>query len=198
MSETKIQNKRFLIIAIIGGIIILSSVLVIRFSDDIFYTSPYPGVGKLGSDHQHARFQVIIDEYRWSSSPVLYDKYKNANEYILIEPDDGNTIHRFATGATLDIFFNSLGMQFTKDCFIVPEKTFSVHKKELGPAEYCNQGEKTLKFYINNELNDEYEQYVIQERDRVLIIYGNQTEAVTNERLQDLFTPRGPGVIFIP
>lgn len=192
------QNKWYLIIAIIGAIIILSSVLVIRFYDDIFYTSPYPGVGKLGSDHQHARFAVIIDEYRISFSPNLYPKYEFANEYILLESYDGNKIHRFATGATLDIFFNSFNMQFTKDCFIVPENTIEIHKKELGPAEFCNSEDTPLKFYVNDELNDEYEQYVIKERDRVLIVYGNQTEERLNERLKDLETPRGPGMIITP
>ena len=113
MTITTIQNKKYVMIVVIGAIIVLSSIFVVRFYDDIFYTSPYTGVGKLGSDHQHARFQLIIDDHRISFSSDSYPKYLDANPYILMEKEDGNTIHRFATGATLDIFFNSFGMKFS-------------------------------------------------------------------------------------
>ena len=76
MDEIKIQNKKYLMIVVIGAIIVLSSIFVVRFYDDIFYTSPYPGVGKLGTDHQHARFQLIIDDNRISFSPIHYPKKK--------------------------------------------------------------------------------------------------------------------------
>ena len=134
-----------------------------------------------------------------SFSPINYPKYENANPYILLEPDDGNTIHRFATGVTLDVFFNSFGMQFTKDCFIIPEETFTVTKKiDKGPAEFCNEGDKTLKFYVNKELNDQHEQYVIVEKDKILIIYGNQTQAVIDEHIKDVKFPSGPPIGIFP
>jgi len=199
-TESKLESKRFITIAIVAAAIILSSILVIRFSDDLFGPpSPYPGVGKIGSDHQHALFQIYLENARVSYSPIQYpDQYLEKNEYMLIELSHGWKIHRFASGATIDIFFDSVGQKLTKDCFIISEGTKDAHKVPFEKFEFCNEGDKTLKFYVNEKLNDDFENYVIWEDDRILITYGNETEKQIDEQLQAVMSGRGPPGIFIP
>lgn len=195
MESSKLENQRYVKIAIIGAIILISAIIVVRFGTDIFEESPYPGVGKLGTDHQHARFAVYLENDRVSFSPVLYKKYRDANAYILLEYGDGNTIHRFADGATLDIFFDSFGMEFSKDCFkLDPDDTVNVHNKQVFRAEYCNDGDKTIRLYVDDELNDEFENYVIWEYDRVLVTYGNETGNKLDKQINMLYRGRGPGL----
>ena len=186
-NKSKLEDKRYLIITIVVAIIILSAVAVIRFGDEVFGPpSPYPGVGKLGSDHQHTRFAVWLDGDRVSFSPNNYPKYANANEYIFIDEFDGNTIHKVASGATLDIFFESFGMEFTNNCFIINDDTYTVSREKFDRTEYCNEGDKTLKLYIKEELNTEFEKHVLFDRDRILITYGNEPDEVIEKRFAPL------------
>ena len=179
--KSKLENRRYLKIAIVSAIVLVSVVIVVRFSDDIFGApSPYPGVGKLGSDHQNARFAVWMEGDRVSFSPRDYPKYALVNDYIFIDDIDGNTIHRFATSVSLEIFFESFGMKFNSNCFIINDDTDDVHNRKFNRIEYCNEGDKTLKFYVNKELNTEFEKYVLEEGDGILITYGNETEEEIN------------------
>lgn len=177
-NKSKNENKRYLII-IVSAIVIVSVVLVVRFSDDIFSApSPYPGVGKLGSEHVHAEFKVYIETHQINFNFDAHPEYKKASEYIFLENND-HIIHRFATGATLGMFFESLGMKFTSSCFILD-------KPLLNNTEYCNNGDHTLKFYVNEEPNYEYGKYVIMEGDRILISYGNQSEKAIKGQLNSV------------
>jgi len=179
--KSKLGDNRYLIITIVVAIVILSAIAVIRF--DVFGPpSPYPGVGKLGSDHQHTRFAVWVDGDRVSFSPKNYPRYAHANEYIFIDEFDGNTIHKVASGATLDIFFESLGMKFTNNCFIIDDDAYTVSREKFDRTEYCNEGDKTLKFYIKEELNTEFEKYVLFDKDQILITYGNESDKVIAKR----------------
>jgi hypothetical protein len=174
-SASKSSSKRNLYIAIIAAVVIVSIVAVIRYSDVFAPPSPYPGVGKPGSEHVHASFMVYIEGGAVDFSPKKSPHYSKANEYIFLE-NDARTIHRFATNATLGMFFESLGMKFNSTCFILPEPL-------NGKTDYCESDDKTMKFYVNNELNVEYEKYVIKERDRILISYGNENERAIDAQL---------------
>lgn len=196
MPSSKLENQStYVKVAIIGAIILLGGILVIRFASDIFETPEFPGVGKPGSDHQHAtRFAVFMEDERISFSPVMYPKYRDASEYILMEIEDGNKIHRFATGATLKMFFDSVGMEFSKECFkLDPEDTFTVANKKEFRAEYCNDGNKTLQFYVNDVPHDDFENYVAIENDRVLITFDPSPEGLVDQ-INMLYQGRGPGL----
>lgn len=174
MAKSRTKERRWLTIIIIFSIVLISVVLLVRFSDDLFGTTPYPGVEKIGSDHQHASFMVYLEGGNLNLSPTKYPHYSKANEYIFLE-NDPKIIHRFATGATLGIFFESLGMKFNSTCFILPEPLD-------GKTDYCESGDKTLKFYVNKQLNFEYEKYVIKQKDKILISYGNETEDIIDRQ----------------
>ena len=196
MSASTLDNQRYMKVAIIGAIIILSSIIAIRFLPDLLEPPEFPGVGKPGTDHQHARFMVWMEGDRISFSPFLYPKYREASEYIMLEIEDGWKMHRFATGATINMFFNSFGMDVSDTCFKIddPDDTQNVHDEFAFRAEYCNDGDKTLTFYLNDKPVDSIENYVLVENDRILIAYGDYTEEELEKLYKKLWGGRGPGL----
>lgn len=178
-SFPKVENKRHIIIVIIAAIIILSSIYVIRFSDYFEESIELPpGVGEIGSEHVHAKFAVLLNNTWVNFNPYSFSEYTNANDFIYMLDDESyNVIHREATGATLGLFFASLGMNYTGNCFILPEDAEGIGTgvRLMPQTEYCDKGEMKLKLYVNQELNEENENYVFQDRENILIIYDKGT-----------------------
>jgi len=122
-----------------------------------------PPIGPLGGIHIHADYEVYID-----GTPVDFAKreYMVKAQYVHIEGMDGDVIHVHATGVTIGEFFRTLGMKLTDECFKMGKK-------------YCTDEQKTLKFYVNGEPNDLYGDYLIGDKDKLLISYGPVDENVS-------------------
>ena len=173
--------NRNLVFVAIGCAVFLAAVGSFKIMSE---QSPYPGVGVPDSEHVHSKFVLQLDGARVIFAPNITG-YADLSEYIFLGGTDGNTIHRFATGATLGMFFDSFGMKFDSDCFTVPQKHNDFIAltpfPKLDRLEYCNNEEETLKMFVNIPLvgdffpNPEFENYVPQSGDRILIIYGTET-----------------------
>lgn len=118
--------------------------------------------------HAHFDLSVVLD-----GTPIDFtqDKYQSSEENELdeaIHMHDGNgkVVHLHKKGATLEQFFNSLKIKFTKECLNL----------DTG-ANYCNGTSKTLKMFVSGQENTDFEKYVPQDLDRILITYGAQTES---------------------
>lgn len=139
-------------------------------------------MGVLGSTHEHADFKVYLNG-NWID--FSQQKYFVRSPYIHVEggPGVGQLIHLHATGVTLETFFKSVGMQFTRNCFV----------DDLGNR-YCNNATHTLKFYVKKpggtwQANDQFEKYQPKELDKILITYGNETPdeiVIQQESVSDL------------
>jgi len=168
-NKSKLENKRNIKIVIVAAIVVLSLVTLVRFYEDIFGPpSPYLGVDESGSAHEHAKFKVYINGRVVDLNPKQNSSYKKGNEYIFLE-DDGNTIHRFAKGAPMGLFFEGLGMKFDRNCIVLDD---TKNNGRFDERSNCVDGDKKILFYVNNEPNDHYDEYVIQDGDRILIAYG--------------------------
>jgi len=123
---------------------------------------PKSTIGVLGSQHIHAIFKVYI-----KGIPIDFNnsKYERKISFIHIHLDNPYKLHMHATGVPLWIFFESIGMKFDKNCFILDNGD-----------RYCNDIKNTLKFYVNEKPNDEFENYVFKDSDRILISYGDETD----------------------
>ncbi len=140
------------------------------------------GAGKLGDEHEHASLLVRIfgDKFDFSTST-----YQIKNSWIHFEESDGSTIHRHSSGVTLEYLFDSLNLSVGKtsingvleDCFAFPESD---------GRKFCTNEDYSLKFYINHQAVDSLSDYVIEDGDRILISYGNETEEQINEQLMEL------------
>ncbi|MBI2128884.1 hypothetical protein HYU07_01460 [Candidatus Woesearchaeota archaeon] len=129
-------------------------------------------IGVLGSGHTHADFKVFING---NSINFANEKYHMKSSFIHVDDnlnkeDASSVLHMHATGVPLWIFFESIGMKFEKDCFTV----------DTG-VKYCNNAEKSLKFYINRKENTEFRDYVFNEGDKILISYGDKNEDILGQ-----------------
>jgi len=117
--------------------------------------------GALGSDHAHAAIIVNIfgDEFDFSAPA-----YQIKSSWIHFEGRDGSTIHKHATGVTLQFLFDSLLLGVDDQCFVFQDG-----------RSFCTGDEYDLKFFINGEQVSDIRDYEVMEGDRVLVLYGSQT-----------------------
>lgn len=127
---------------------------------------PASTIGILGGQHIHADFKVFINgkplnfadaKYYMKSSFIHVDNHQN-------KEDASGVLHMHATGVPLRIFFNSVGMDFNKNCVTLPE------------GKFCNDSARTVKFYVNGRPNSQWENYVFNDSDKILISYGEETD----------------------
>lgn len=134
-------------------------------------------IGILGSQHIHADFKVYIDgksinfanrNYYMKSSFIHLDDNQN-------KEDASGVLHMHATGVPLWIFFKSIGMDFNKDCITLENK-----------ENFCNSGNKKLRFFVNGKENNEFKNYVFNDLDNILISYGNENEEEIKNQLNTI------------
>jgi len=53
---------------------------------------------------------------------------------------------------------------------------------------FCSNGTQTLKFYINGEFDSDALDREINEGDRLLVSYGNESDSQVTEQLQQIPT----------
>ena len=171
------EKKRNMAIAI-GVLVVIAA--IIGYSGYTFVTlgstatapGTPPGAGKLGDEHEHASLLVRIfgDKFDFS-----VPAYQIKSSWIHFEGQDGNTIHRHASGVTLGYLFNTLKIKLTDKCFVFPDG-----------RQFCTDDTYSLKFYINHEKVPDIRNYVLQDDDRILISYGNESPDKVEAQLAEL------------
>ena len=158
------EKRKHMLIAIA----VLSVIAVIvGYSGYLFLnmTGDAPGgpenAGDLGSAHSHAGILVKIfgDTFEFSG-PAFQIK----TPWVHFEGRDGSTIHKHATGVTLEYLFNSLNIALDDQCYVFPDG-----------KSYCTQEDYTLKFFINEEQVSDIRNYEAMDEDKILILYGAET-----------------------
>ncbi|MBS3101933.1 hypothetical protein J4458_00620 [Candidatus Woesearchaeota archaeon] len=145
-------------------------------------------IGILGSQHLHADLKIyilgnVLDENvlgplamdmskmdsRITSSFIHFDKGASFPE------KEGDVIHMHATGVPLWVFFKSIGIKFNKECFVLDNK-----------ESYCNDRNNNLKFFVNGIENPEYEEYVFNDNDKILVSYGDEGEKEIKQQISSI------------
>jgi len=171
---TKSKRKSNLMAA---GILTLIA-LIIGYSGYVFVTMDAdvpgapPGAGRLGGEHEHASLLVRIFDDKFD---FAVPSYQIKSSWIHFEESDGTTIHRHASGVTLDYLFNSLNIGIDSECYSFPDG-----------RQFCTNEDYSLKYYLNHQLVDDINDYVIQDDDRILITFGNETPEQIEEQLIEL------------
>ena len=146
------------------GIVMLVIIALLYFIIISLGSSPTSklreGLGAAGSQHVHTDFKVYLDSRAVDFSQP---RYQVRAQHVHVEGGDGDVIHVHATGVKTGFFFSTLGMKFNQTCFVADRS-------------YCNNENKTLKFFVNEVHSDEWETYVLQSMDKILISYGNETD----------------------
>ena len=129
------------------------------------------GVGPLRSAHNHADVKVYIDG---KAIDFSQSKYQLAARFIHFEEGIGDVIHTHATSLTIGHLFKSLGADFDSNCLIFEE------------TDYCSSGNAKLRFYVNGKPNNEFDNYVIKDLDKILVSYGSENEEELPKKLNSV------------
>ena len=129
------------------------------------------GIGPLSSAHLHADVKIYINS---QSIDFSQRKYQLASSFIHFEEGIGEVIHTHATGLTVGHMLKSLGIDFNNNCIAVEKQ------------DYCSDNGKKLKFYVNGQLSNEFDNRVIRNLDRYLISYGNENESEIKKQLDSV------------
>ena len=172
--RTRQKRKSMLMTAGVLGIV----VVIVGYSTYTFVNmqgsvpGAPPGSGVLGDDHTHTSILVRIfgDKFDFSS-PAFQIK----SSWIHFEGQNGDTIHRHSTGVTLGYLFETLGITVNFECFIFPDG-----------RSFCENDDYSIKFFINHEQVPDIAGYVIDENDKILISYGNESPDEIDAQLLEL------------
>jgi len=142
---------------------------------EYFHSDPSPkphNAGPLGEEHAQAKLSVQV-----------YGNFFNFTEprFQMVSPwirfEDGETIHRYASGVPLGFLFNTLGRSGNNDeCY-----------RFQGGSVYCTNAYFTYKFLINGQHVSETDlrKYVVQDGDEIQIIYDDQFITETSKIIPD-------------
>ena len=173
----KISKNRRKSNLIAAGILVLIA-LIVGYAGYVFVTMDAdvpgapPGAGRLGGEHEHASLLVRIFDDKFDFS---VPSYQIKSSWIHFEESDGTTIHRHASEVTLGYLFDSLNIGIDSECYSFPDG-----------RQFCTNEDYSLKYYLNHQLVDDINDYVIQDNDRILITFGNETPEQIEEQLIEL------------
>jgi hypothetical protein len=141
--------------------------------------------GVLGSQHIHADWKIYVNGKPLDLSDKSHMERMRNNRAVssFIHVDSGapvpektgDVLHMHATGVPLWVFFKSIGMDFNKDCITLENK-----------EKLCSGGNNKLKFFVNGKENSEFENYVFNDLDKILINYGDESEEEIKSQLSSI------------
>jgi len=167
------RKETMIAIGVLAGIAVIvgyAGWVFVNMSDNV------PGgpenAGALGSEHSHAALLVKIfgDKFDFSAPA-----YQIKSSWIHFEGRDGSTIHKHATGVTLEYLFDTLKLGLDDQCFVFQDG-----------RSFCTNEDYSLVFYINGKQVTDIRDYEIQEDDRILISYGAETPEELQSQLLEL------------
>ena len=129
------------------------------------------GIGPLKSTHIHADVKVYING---QSIDFSQKKYQITTSYIHFEDGLGDVVHMHATGLAMNHLFKSLNGDFNNECLLFEGQN------------YCNDGNKKLKFFVNGKPNNEFGYYVMKDLDKILVSYGSDNETEIQKQLSSV------------
>lgn len=104
--------------------------------------------------------------------------YHNLSEDVFIQADNPNIVHVKKNGITWNDFFKTLPFKLAKDCLTT------------GTGEtFCNNGQASLKFYINGVKTDDLLEKEIKNGDRTLITYGSESDVEIQRQIEKVANP---------
>jgi len=153
------RNKRIRRVALFGGIIAVIA------GGSYFAISGLlsgPSIGPLNSTHDHADFIVYING---ESIDFSLDEFQLRSNYVHLEGGDGNVIHLHAINLNLGFFIQTLGMRLTSTSISIQ-----------GGQVYDNGAGREVNVFVNGVSIDNPTNYIVQPLDKILIVYGDETE----------------------
>ena len=154
------QNKtKLIVIIVVIAIAIVSGLYIYEDSktqtiikDDSLIFEKY-NIGNLGDDHAHTAIVIFING---DMVNFAQEQFQLKSRYVHFENNNSYQIHRHATNVPIEFLFDSIGINLTKECLMISEKS------------YCDD----MKFFVNEKLFSNIASYVPDHNDRILISLG--------------------------
>jgi hypothetical protein len=166
------KSIKTVILPIIAIIAIIAVISIYFYSPNL---SP-SGFGALGSAHTHAAFLVKVNGENIDFSKP---QYQVKSDFLHVENGDGTTLHRHATNVTFSEFLKSVEMDLDEEnnCLVFTNGT-----------QYCNNNDNQLRTFVNGNSTsaESISNYIINDDDRLLVIYGNETQEQLTEALDEV------------
>ena len=164
------KSIKTVILPIIAVIAIIAVISIYFYSPNL----PPSSFGALGSAHTHAAFLVKVNGENIDFSQP---QYQVVSDFIHVENGDGTTLHRHATNVTFADFLESVKMDLDEEnnCLVFTNGT-----------QYCNNNDNQLRTFVNGNSAESISDYIINDNDRLLVIYGNETEEQLTEAFDEL------------
>lgn len=115
--------------------------------------------------HVHADLLVVINGREMNFSGPQYDEASPLIHLHLRNYMGERVLHIESREASLDDFFSSVGMEFNSECLAF-----------VDGAAYCSNETRGLRLFVNGQSNDRFERYRPKDLDRLLIIFGNESD----------------------
>ena len=167
------KNLKTVILPIIAALVIIAGISIYLFSQN---TLSVAGFGPLGSAHEHAAFLVKVNGQNIDFSQP---KYQVQSDYIHVENGDGTTLHRHSTNVTFADFLKSINMDIDRknNCLVFTNGT-----------KYCDNDDddNKLRIFINGNSTNSISDYILKNNDRLLVMYGNETNEQIAKALDEL------------
>ena len=101
--------------------------------------------------------------------------YHNLSENAYIESSNPNIVYVKKAGTTWNDFFSTLPFKLTSQCLTTGTK-----------ETFCTGNRGTLKFYINGEQSNNALNQEINNGDKLLVTFGNESDEVINKQMDRL------------
>ncbi len=126
--------------------------------------------------HMHANFLVVLNgtAFNFSQDKYVSAKDKPSNPYFHLHDGNGGLMHQHAGGLDMAYFFRTLKMSFNSSCFA-----------DDANNSYCSNSRASLRMFVQHASQSMQENfhlgsYQFSDLDRMLIIYGNESDAQIN------------------
>lgn len=101
--------------------------------------------------------------------------YHNLSNDVYIEASNPNIIKIKKDGITWNDFFSTLPFKLTHECLTTGTK-----------ETFCTNKDMTLKFYLNGEKIAKFLDQVIEDRDKLLVTYGNESDETIKKQIEKI------------
>lgn len=159
-----------LLIALIGGYYFFNNPSVKKEDKSIIDTTPFPS--PIININKQAKYLIFTNKLKRNFSAV---KYHHQSEEVFIQSDEPSIIYIKKNKITWDDFFQTLPMKLTNSCLTT------------GDGEtLCTNNSSSLKFYLNGIEVENLLEFEIQNEDKLLISYGDNSKETIENQLQQL------------
>lgn len=155
------MNESIKYILATAGILIFGIALALYYYyNDIAFYFAQPEKEEV---HVHADFLFVLLDTKVDFTGEKYqsDISQILHQHIHFHDGVDTMIHRHAEGITLGDFFSSLQYTLSNSCVTTDSA-----------VTYCSDTQNTLQLFVNSKNVEDIANYVIQEKDQILLFYG--------------------------